>query len=650
MTQLPLIELEPAAAPDTPTPPVDERDRFDVRLATGATELLEPFNAIGVLAAADVHVGQRLCALAGEADPTVVLAVALAVRGPRLGHVFTDLATISATATVDSDEPVDLAALPWPDPAAWRTAVAASPVAGTAVDDGRPLRLVGSALYLDRYWQEEVRLAGDLRAFADAAPEAVDEAVLRVGLDRLFRGEADHSQRLAAAAPVLLAVVLGVRGTRMGNLLSALESLLAPPTVDSAEPVALAAPTGKAAARLQEAVHAEAARLDVPDPIRQALLALEASTLHRLLGWRPGSHSRFRHHRANRLPHDVVFVDETSMVSLSLMTKLVEAVRPDARLILVGDPAQLTSVEAGAVLGDVVGPAVTGLRMRAPARAALAAAAGEPVAAEEPPPGVAVGDGIVVLDRVHRYGGDIARLAAAVRAGDADDAVALLDATPDNAVLWLPYDAASAAPGDLAPLRELAVATGAAIRAAAARGDAATALDALRRFRLLCAHRRGPHGARTWMAQVETWLAGAVPDFASEGPWYVGRPLLVTENDYPLRLYNGDTGVVVQTEPGRVAAAFDRGGDILAFAPARVGAVDTLNAMTVHKAQGSQFATSAILLPEPTSPILSRELLYTAITRAQERVVLIGTEAAVRAAVQRPVARASGLRDRLWVG
>ena len=652
MTQLPLIELEPAAAPDTPTSPVDERDRYDVRLATGASELLEPFNAIGVLAAADVHVAQRLCALAGEPDPTVVLAVALAVRGPRLGHVFTDLATISATATVDSDEPVDLGALPWPDPAAWRAAVAASPVAGTAEDAGRPLRLVGSALYLDRYWQEEVRLADDLRACADAAPEAVDEAVLRVGLNRLFRGEADRSQRLAAAAAVLrrLAVVAGGPGTGKTTTVARIVALLLEQPTATPPLVALAAPTGKAAARLQEAVHAEAARLDVPDPIRQALLALEASTLHRLLGWRPGSHSRFRHHRANRLPHDVVFVDETSMVSLSLMTKLVEAVRPDARLILVGDPAQLTSVEAGAVLGDVVGPAVAGLRMRAPARAALAAATGEPVAADEPPPDVAVGDGIVVLDRVHRYGGDIARLAAAVRAGDADDTVALLDATPDAAVLWLPCDAASAAPGELAPLRELAVATGAAVRAAAAVGDAATALDALRRFRLLCAHRRGPHGARTWMAQVETWLAGAVPDFASEGPWYVGRPLLVTENDYPLRLYNGDTGVVVSTEPGRVAAAFDRGGEVLAFAPARLGAVDTVYAMTVHKAQGSQFATSAILLPEPTSPILSRELLYTAITRAQERVVLIGTEAAVRAAVQRPVARASGLRDRLWVG
>ena len=174
------------------------------------------------------------------------------------------------------------------------------------------------------------------------------------------------------------------------------------------------------------------------------------------------------------------------------------------------------------MLGDVVGPAVTGLRMRAPARAALAAAAGEPVAAEEPPPGVAVGDGIVVLDRVHRYGGDIAALAAAVRAGDADDAVALLDATPDNG-LWLPYDAASAAPGDLAPLRELAVATGARPdRAAAARGDAATALDALAPLPPPVRAPARPARRADLVAQVETWLAGAVPDFASEGPWYVG--------------------------------------------------------------------------------------------------------------------------------
>ena len=283
------------------------------------------------------------------------------------------------------------------------------------MDDGRPLRLVGSALYLDRYWQEEVRLAETCGPRGRGARRPSTRRCCASASIGCSRGEADDRQRLAAAAAVLrrLAVVAGGPGTGKTTTVARIVALLLEQAAATPPLVALAAPTGKAAARLQEAVHAEAARLDVPDPIRQALLALEASTLHRLLGWRPGSHSRFRHDRANRLPHDVVFVDETSMVSLSLMARLVEAVRPDARLILVGDPGQLTSVEAGAVLGDVVGPAVAGLRMRAPARAALAAATGEPVAAEEPPPGVAVGDGIVVLDRVHRYGGDIARLAAA---------------------------------------------------------------------------------------------------------------------------------------------------------------------------------------------------------------------------------------------
>ena len=361
-----------------------------------------------------------------------------------------------------------------------------------------------------------------------------------------------------AASAVLrrLAVVAGGPGTGKTTTVARIVALLLEQPSATPPLIALAAPTGKAAARLQEAVRAEADRLDVSADVREALLGLEASTLHRLLGWRPDSHSRFRHHRANRLPHDVVIVDETSMVSLSLMTKLIEAVRPDARLILVGDAGQLASVEAGAVLGDVVGPVVEGLRLQHAARDALASVTGDEVAAAEPPAGVSVGDGIVVLDRVHRYGGEIAALAAAIRAGDADETLRLLVESPDEQVRWLPVDAPTAPPEDLAPLRDLAVATGRSIDAAARAGDAEAALDALGAFRLLCAHRRGPHGAATWMAHVESWLAGEIDDFASEGQWYVGRPLLITENDYGLRLYNGDTGVVVETGPGRVAAAF----------------------------------------------------------------------------------------------
>ena len=150
------------------------------------------------------------------------------------------------------------------------------------------------------------------------------------------------------------------------------------------------------------------------------------------------------------------------------------------------------------------------------------------------------------------------------------------------------------------------------------------------------------------MERIERWLAATLPGFAAEGEWYAGRPLLVTENDYGLRLYNGDTGVIVAGERGRASAAFERGGEVVTFSPARLGTVETVYAMTIHKSQGSQFDAAAVLLPDPSSHILTRELLYTAVTRARRRLILAGTEETVRAAIARPVARASGLRRQLW--
>jgi exodeoxyribonuclease V alpha subunit len=369
--------------------------------------------------------------------------------------------------------------------------------------------------------------------------------------------------------------------------------------------VALAAPTGKAAARLQEAVHDQAGRLGLP-----ALLELEAQTLHRLLGWRPGSHSRFRHDRGNKLPHDIVIVDETSMVSLSLMARVIEAVRSDARLVLVGDPGQLTSIEAGAVLGDIVG---------------------------------AGGPGVAVLERVYRYGAGIDALASAVREGDGDAAIAALRAGHAD-VSWIEVDAGDpAAVSALAAVRDGALASARKVIAAARAGDARGAIDALGTFRVLCAHRRGAYGVDVWTARIESWLGSEL----GRGRWYPGRPLLVTENDYGLRLYNGDTGVVVLTGAGKVAAAFERRGEPVLFAPSRLSAIETVYAMTVHKSQGSQFGTAAVLLPPPTSQILTRELFYTAVTRAREQLILAATEETIRAAIARPVARASGLGRRL---
>ena len=549
-------------------------DPFAARRAVVAAGLLRTFNDIGLLSAADVHVALRLGALAGEDDDAVRLAVALAVRGPRLGHVFVDLATIRDTANVEADEPVELSMLPWPSPDSWIVAVGASGLIAVGEDDpaaDRPLRLLGTRLYLDRYWREERSVAADLN-------------------------------QLAASGR--LNVIAGGPGTgKTTRVAQMVAELIEAAAAHGARPplIALAAPTGKAAARLQEVVHEERPELD----------GLHASTLHRLLGWRPGSQSRFAHHRGNRLPHDVVIVDETSMVSLSMMARLVEAVRPDARLVLVGDPGQLTSIEAGVVLGDIVGDGT--------------------------------GSGIVMLARVHRYGAGIARVADAIRRGERDEAVAALDDAPGE-VTWLRTDVQESGVG-LELVRERAVAAGLEVAAAARAGDALQALAALGRFRVLCAHRRGPYGVSDWTSRIQGWLAADIEDIEQRD--YVGRPLLVTENDYELGLYNGDTGVIVQSEAGRASAVFERGRDLLHFSPLRLGAVETVYAMTVHKSQGSQFDTAAVLLPSSSSRILTRELLYTAITRARRELILVGSEDAVRGAVGRPVARASGLAERL---
>jgi exodeoxyribonuclease V alpha subunit len=603
-----------------------ERDPFEARFARQASGLLREFNEAGVIDAADVHVARELGRLSGESDDAVLLAAALAVRGPRLGHVHVDLGQIRDTAAVDAEEPVDLATLAWPEPGAWIARVSASPLvaAGDAAGAGvHPLRLVGSWLYLDRYWAEEVQVARALRGLGAETVSGVDAGLLDDGLARLFAADPDGRQALAAVTAVRrrLAVVAGGPGTGKTTTVARIVALLCEQAAASGAPfplIALAAPTGKAAARLEEAVHAEGAGLDVGAEVRERLLGLPAFTIHRLLGWRPGSNSRFRHDRDQRLAHDVVIVDETSMVSLSLMARLIEALRSGARLILVGDPGQLASIEAGAVLGDIVGPAR---------------------------PRHGAGEGIVVLDRVHRFGGGIARLATAIRTGDGDAVMELLRGGLDD-VRWLDVDVATE--DALPDVRTPALSAARRTVEAAQAGHAGEALEALGAFRILCAHRRGPYGVATWTARMESWLSAELPGFDPEDRWYVGRPLLVNENDYELRLNNGDTGVVVRTAEDRVACAFARGKQTIQYSPSRLGALDTVYAMTIHKSQGSQFDAAAVLLPEPGSRILTRELLYTAATRARHRLILAGTEAAIRAAVARPVARASGLGRRLW--
>jgi exodeoxyribonuclease V alpha subunit len=619
----------------------------------GPDGTLRLFNEAGLLAPSDVHVAVRLSDLAGVEDDALRLGIAFAVRAPRLGHVCVDLESVRGTASSENDSEVDVEALPWPGAAAWVRAMADSPVVG----EGRPLHLSGAQLYLNRLWVDQCLVASDLLARAARPVEGVRDEVLADGIVRLFAGEADpdHLQPIAAAAAVrsAVAVIAGGPGTGKTTTVARVLALLDDQARAAGLPpphCVLAAPTGKAGARLEEAVRSEAADLPIGDGTRQLLNGLRGTTIHRLLGFNPGSRTRFRHNGENHLRHDVVVVDETSMVALSLMARLLEAIRPEARIVLVGDPEQLASVEAGAVLGDIVGPASSALCMSEAMRAHIRTDTGFDVPAAEPAmPRSVIGDGIVVLRHVHRHGGAIADLSRAIQRGDADAAVEVLAREGSN-VEWIDRevdDGQTGAEGWRA-IESGAVESGRAVIEAAMAGQADVALAALNGFRVLCAHRRGVEGVAGWTRQIESWLLKEVPGFFTGPSWYVGQPLIVTENDYSLGLYNGDIGVVVNDRNSRMVAAFERGGEVVTVSPTRLAAVDTVYAMTVHKSQGSQFHTVAFIVPAAGSRLLTRELLYTAVTRAQERLILVGGEEPLRAAVARRISRASGLRHALW--
>jgi exodeoxyribonuclease V alpha subunit len=614
-------------------------DLHDARLATRAQGLLATFNAAGVLTAADVHVASTLGQLCGESNDEVMLAAALTVRAVREGSVCLDLAEAQRPVG-DTDEPVDLTTLPWPERSFWLAACEASPLVSVGADgpDNRPLRLVDGLLYLDRYWGEERLVVAELDARTSREPPTIDAERLRTALDRFFPSLAPDLQRLAVAACVTdrLTIIAGGPGTGKTTTVARLLAVLHA-THEKPPRVALAAPTGKAAARLQEAVSEEFARLaeagiDLPQ-------APPASTLHRLLGWRPDSHSRFRFNKGNHLPYDLVVVDETSMVSLTLMSRLLEAMRPEAQLVLVGDPDQLASVEAGAVLGDLV-RRQAGPRPDARALRLAELLPGDIAPSDEVEPELR--NSVVRLRTVHRYGGAIAELADAIRDGRPDDVIKILR-SGDSQVQFVETDLHSVSPTGLEGLRSDVVDAGRALIEAALAGDAAGALAALDQHRVLCAHRRGPYGAERWSSEVERWLAATIPGFVRDGDWYIGRPLIVTANDYELGLYNGDTGVIIDRGPAGPIAVFTRGTEFIEVAPGRLDAVQTVDALTIHRAQGSQFARVSVLLPPAESPLLTRELLYTAMTRARVFARALGTEQSLRAAVDRPVVRSSGL-------
>lgn len=581
--------------------------RHEVPVA--ATGLLRTFAEATMISPVDFHLARRMASLSRESDEQAELAFALATRELRLGSVCLDLRSATALARESGmeDGAVDEVgdSLPWPDLETWLEALAASPAVARPGEEAKPFRLDGSFLYLERYWSEECLVEARLRHRSSLPAQPVDAETLRRAAQPLAGLEPDEEQDAAVLAALTNAttVITGGPGTGKTTMVARILSCLAD---DTRSPlVALAAPTGKAATRLMGAVADT-----LPD---DAGLRVRGLTLHKLLGVVPGRLRR-TYQRGNPLPHDVVIVDETSMISLTMMSWLLEALSDRTRLILIGDPDQLASVEAGAVLADIAGSQ-------------------DLVASTS-------GSAVVRLRRNRRSNSQIGALATAIQSGDGDEVIRL--ATSGSAVSLEPYDGTeSITTFDVltADLRS----TAEAVRHAASRGDGDAANRALSSHRVLCAHREGPFGVGRWSREARLWLSEEFEDYGQGGGAWLGQPLLITRNSDMAA--NGDTAVVVEVD-GRLMASVDRGRGSVLVDPVLLDDAADLHAMTIHKSQGSQFDVVSVVLPPVGSPLLTRELLYTAVTRARSKVRIYGSAAALRIAVETPARRASGLGRR----
>ena len=549
-----------------------------------------------------------------------------------------------------------------------------------APDQGQPMVLGGSSdvplLYLRRYAGYEQRVGQSLLQRA-SEPLAVSEAAARELLDRFFvpnpeEPTATDWQKVACAVALRarLSVITGGPGTGKTYTAARLLALLlalhpeGPPLR-----VALAAPTGKAAARLKQSIDDALTRLPVPADAGLDLSALiarmgPARTLHSLLGARPDTR-QFRHHAANPLDVDVLIVDEASMVHLEMMDALLLALPHTARLVLLGDKDQLASVEAGAVLGDLCHDAAAG-RYSASTAQFVQRVAGQTLVAGFvlPDPAPVLAQQTVMLRQSRRFKGAIGQLALAVNLGDATAARAclaglgnavtspLLALQPSSpqAVCVLALGAAGK-PSYADYLRLLQngpAGQGAEVSSESHAHWVANVLKAFERFRILCAVHQGDWGTQALNAAVQKALADAGL-LQVKGEWYEGRPVMVTRNDAQLGVFNGDVGVVLPGTEGKPKVWFLDGEALRSVSVMRLAQVDTAFVMTVHKSQGSEFEHTALVLPPGGAEVLSRELVYTGITRAREQFTLVEAEAGLlEAAIDRPSVRASGL-SQWWV-
>ncbi|SFQ79673.1 DNA helicase/exodeoxyribonuclease V, alpha subunit [Pseudomonas sp. NFPP07] len=658
--------------------------------------LLDRWVERGWLRALDKAFVGFLHELEPQGDPLVLMAAALTSHQLGHGHVCLDLfetlkepdfalslppeGDLQSTAVVLPSQV--LATL---DGAHWCKALAASRLVALAADQSeqarqRPLVLSGKRLYLRRYWAYERRIDNALRQRLAVQEETPADLAERLG--GLFgaakaAGPVDW-QKLACALATrgAFSIITGGPGTGKTTTVVRLLALLQAPAVEAGKPlrIRLAAPTGKAAARLTESISLQVRSLSVDDSVREKIPS-DVTTVHRLLGNRPGTR-HFRHHAGNRLPLDVLVVDEASMIDLEMMANLLDALPVHARLVLLGDKDQLASVEAGAVLGDLCRDAEAGW-YSPQTRSWLEAVSGEQLAEsglQEDSAGThPLAQQVVMLRHSRRFGegSGIGQLARWVNQQQAEEARRLLAARShadlyglslkgeqDRALERLLLEGHGDGPQGyrhyLSLLRGQRPPADTALEDPRWTAWARDVLLAFDQFQLLCAVRKGPWGVEGLNQRITAALFKARL-IESDQQWYEGRPVLMTRNDYGLGLMNGDIGIALKlpehegTQDGRqvLRVAFPRNdgqGGVRFVLPSRLNDVETVYAMTVHKSQGSEFAHTALILPEALNPVLTKELIYTGITRAKDWFSLIEPRAGVfEEAVRRKVKRLSGL-------
>ena len=591
----------------------------------------------------DRHFARFMQRQAAVPSPWLELTAALVSAVTGDGHICLDLAGIAGrTVVVDGAEQ----ALPALDE--LRHCLQRCGVVG-APGEYAPLVLdTHSRLYLYRYWEYERELATIIRTKATAVDGVLNGELLEKGVVRVFGdgGEGVDWQKVAAVAALRsrFCVISGGPGTGKTSTVVKILALLVEQAGEKPLRIALAAPTGKAAARLKESISAMKVKLECTETVRQ-LIPEKVITIHSLLGAIRGS-IHFRHNASYPLPFDVVIIDEASMVALPLMAKLALALAGDARLILLGDRDQLASVEAGAVLGDICGNGREEL-FSGDFSALVTRTTGEAVPApetEQPLPPLV--DSLVILKKNYRFGTDsgIGILGRAVRDGQGELALQLCRGEGGGEVVWQDL------PGEDGLKKALAETVVQGYRNFRTTNLPVEALSRLNEFRVLCALRQGPFGVGGMNLLIEGILeeAGLIDP---RNRWYTGRPVMITVNDHNLKLYNGDVGIVLPESGtvGRPRVWFTTPeGTVRCISPLRLPAHETAWCMTVHKSQGSEFERVLLLLPPRDQEIITRELIYTGITRARRSVDIWGDAGVFAAAVARKIERTSGLEDALW--